>query len=1258
MSAIDFVVRTSAGGSERGAVSSNGDNAVIDVMQAQEISINLRQSDVRAYQRVGQDLEITLSDGRVIALVNYFAPGGGDSRLFISADGYLNEVTLSEGDDGAVYAQYGPTAEWGKWSPSDDLIFLEGTEVAGPVGDEDEQVSMLGAGLLGGGSLLGLAGAGAAVVATGAMLDGEDGATRVPPTIDQDGDIVLGGDGVTSTSDPITISGTATPGSTVDVTIGDVTLSTTSGENGTWNVVFEGENFPTDGSHAVVVVVTEPDGTETTLTGPDVVIDTTPPAADVTEGTVGSGDAFNAEEFEDGVELSGTGENGATITVTVEGEERETTVVDGAWSVVFEKGTLPEGEYDADVTIVAEDPAGNTTTVHDSVRIDTVPNDVTISTDVIEGEGVINAAEAADGVDVVGTATPGAEVVVTFQGQTQTVTATTDGNWTATFDGTALKSGEYDTDITATSTDAAGNVNTTTGTVKVDTVVRDFSVTSTTGGADGVINAAEAAQGLNVTGTVEPGSTVTLTLGGQAVNAVVAADGSWTATFAPGQIPSGTQVADMVATATDAAGNTATLTNQISVDRDPNALTINTGAIEGADGIVNAAEAADGVQITGTATPGAAVAVTFQGVTQTVTAHSATGTWTSTFDGTTLPTGHTDLGVSATSTDAAGNVATTNGTVRVDNEVQGFAVTSQTGGADGVINATEAGAGLVVTGSGEPGSSVSVKLGTQTVQAIVEADGSWVAGFDASQIAEGTYVTQMVATATDAAGNTSVLTSDVNVDTVAGLLTINGSRIGGDGTINYDEAQAGVLVTGQALAGTEVTVTLDGVEHKVIAGAGNVWQTTYATSEITPGTHPAEATATITDAAGNTAKVNATVQVDTVVDNLNMSPPNVATGSDGKDVINDAISKAGFDVTGTVEPGSTVSVTIDGVVQTAVVDAAGNWTASFPSGALPDGEYDARIVVDVKDAAGNVSSISDTVRVDTLVNTLSRADDQFGDDTVINAAEARNGATLTGEVEPGSSVKVDVLGKSYDAVVAADGSWAVNIPAGDIPNASDSFNMVVTATDAAGNTSSVTDTLAIDTVVPDQPDVVGYFREGTGYRSVTLDTPDDAVEIHRVDSGGSIDQVSVHESVDTFLGETDYHFLNDAGTATKIPDGSQLIVTSTDSADNSSSTYLVLDETRSSVVDLSNANLGDFQIETVDLRFGDRSELTLTKDMVEGLSDATDTLVVHGGADDTVTISGAVKGGTVDVDGDSHTVYMLGDSVQVLVDDDITNVII
>jgi len=195
MTAINYVARSDTGAVNRGEVSSGESVTPIWAGGGQEISLNLRQIDISGYNRNGQSLEVTLADGRIIVLDGYFGSDGEPaSRLFISADGYLNEVELVQAADGSVYAQYGPTAEWGKWSPSDDLIFLDGTEVANMNGEGDDEVSMLGAGaLLGGTGLLGAAGAGAAALGVAAVVGGVDdsGPPRIDPSVVTEGSIVI-----------------------------------------------------------------------------------------------------------------------------------------------------------------------------------------------------------------------------------------------------------------------------------------------------------------------------------------------------------------------------------------------------------------------------------------------------------------------------------------------------------------------------------------------------------------------------------------------------------------------------------------------------------------------------------------------------------------------------------------------------------------------------------------------------------------------------------------------------------------------------------------------------------------------------------------------------------------------------------------------------------------------------------------------------------------------------------------------------------
>ena len=77
-------------------------------------------------------------------------------------------------------------------------------------------------------------------------------------------------------------------------------------------------------------------------------------------------------------------------------------------------------------------------------------------------------------------------------------------------------------------------------------------------GGDDLINAAEAAGGITVSGTAEIGST--LTVNGVAVT--VDASGGWTTSVAP----AGDGPLTVTAVATDAAGNTATATHALTVD--------------------------------------------------------------------------------------------------------------------------------------------------------------------------------------------------------------------------------------------------------------------------------------------------------------------------------------------------------------------------------------------------------------------------------------------------------------------------------------------------------------------------------------------------------------------------------------------------------------------------------------------------------------------------------------------------------------------
>ena len=123
--------------------------------------------------------------------------------------------------------------------------------------------------------------------------------------------------------------------------------------------------------------------------------------------------------------------------------------------------------------------------------------------------------------------------------------------------------------------------------------------------ADGIINIAEAAGPVSITGTVsgdvQDGDTVTLTVNGTDYTGLVAAGAFSIAVPGSALLADGDLTVEASVTTTDAAGNstTASDTESYSLDQTAPAAAISLDAIT-ADGIINIAEAAGPVSITGT----------------------------------------------------------------------------------------------------------------------------------------------------------------------------------------------------------------------------------------------------------------------------------------------------------------------------------------------------------------------------------------------------------------------------------------------------------------------------------------------------------------------------------------------------------------------------------------------------------------------------------------------------------------------------------
>ncbi|NUF13721.1 hypothetical protein HUN21_18015, partial [Acinetobacter oleivorans] len=303
------------------------------------------------------------------------------------------------------------------------------------------------------------------------------------------------------------------------------------------------------------------------------------------------------------------------------------------------------------------------------------------------------------------------------------------------------------------------------------------------------------------------------------------------------------------------------------------------------------------------------------GQTYTATVDSAAGTWTVSVPGSDL-TADADKTIDAkvTFTDAVGNSSTVN-----DTQTYTVDTTAPNAPVLDPINATDP-----VTGTAEPGSTVTVSFPDGTTATVVAGpDGTWSVP-NPGDLTDGQTVT---ATATDPAGNTSlpgsgVVSADITAPVVAldDVLT-NDSTPALTGTVNDPTAT--------------VVVTVDGTDYPATNNGDGTWTLADNTLPVlTDGPHTI--TVTATDPAGNVGSDTAIVTVDTTAPNAPVLDPINATDP----------------VTGTAEPGSTVTVSFpDGTTATVVAGTDGSWSVPNP-GDLTDGQT---VTATATDPAGNTS---------------------------------------------------------------------------------------------------------------------------------------------------------------------------------------------------------------------------------------------------------------------------------------------------------------
>ncbi|KSI84021.1 Ig-like domain repeat protein [Pseudomonas aeruginosa] len=1061
------------------------ENGILKLSQSSNVALDVAPESVAGYSKSGSDLIVQLKTGESVRIANFYAEGQPSSQLFLADKDKLVAVDLPPvAADGPLMAGY---------IPQESLAGFE---------------SLTGAGVLGGMSagtalLVGAAAIGAGVAISNSSGGGGGGGSSVPP----DTTPPKAASGLKIAPDGSSISGQAEAGASVGIdTNGDgkPDLTVIADANGNFTAPL---NPPLTNGQTVTVVVTDPAG------------NASPPAQVTAPDTTAPAPATDVQVAPDGSSVTGKAEPGSTVGVDTDGDgQPDTTVVVGPGGS-FEVPLNPPLTNGETVTVIVTDPAGNNSTPVTVEAPDTTApapaTDVQVAPD---GSSVTGNAEpgATVGVDTDGDGQPDTTVVVgpggSFEvplnppltnGETVTVIVTDPAGNSSTpvtaeapdfpdapqvnaSNGSVL-SGTAEAGVTIvitdgngnpigqTSADANGNWSFTPGSqlpdgTVVNVVARDAAGNSspaTSITVDGVAPNApvvEPSNGSELSGTAEPGSSVTLTDGnGNPIGQTTAdANGNWS--FTPSTpLPDGT-VVNVVAR--DAAGNSSP----------PASVTVD--AVAPATPTV---DPSNGTTLSGTAEPGATVTLTDGNgnpIGQVIA--DGSGNWTFT-PSTPLPNGTV---VNATATDPSGN-ASSPASVTVD------AVAPATP----VVNPSN---GTTLSGTAEPGATVTLTDGNGNPIGQVTADGSGNWSFTpTTPLPNGTVVN---ATATDASGNTSA-GSSVTVDSVAPATPVinpsngttlsgtaepgssvtltdgNGNPIGqvtADGSGNWSFTPSTPLADGTVVNATATdpagntsgqgSTTVDGVAPTTptvnlsngssLSGTAEPGSTVILTDGN--GNPIAEVTA---DGSGNwtytpsTPIANGTVVNVVAQDAAGNSSPGASVTVDSQAPAAPVLNPSnGTTLSGTAEPGATVTLT-DGngnPIGQVTADGSGNWSFT-PGTPLANGTV---VNATASDPTGNTSAPASTT-VDSVAPAAP----------VVNPS---NGAEISGTAEPGATVTLTDGSGNPIGQVTADGSgnWSFTpstpLADGTVVNA--------TATDPAGNTGGQGST-TVDAIAPATPTV-------------------------------------------------------------------------------------------------------------------------------------------------------------------------------------------
>ncbi|PSV00881.1 Ig-like domain-containing protein [Photobacterium kishitanii] len=826
--------------------------------------------------------------------------------------------------------------------------------------------------------------------------------------------------------------------------------------------------------------------------------------------------------------FSGTGENGAVITLVINKKTYSTTVSGKTWKIeIPASDALNDGDYVASLSTT--DRANNHIDHPDmKITIDTV-NVVTIVLDSASDTGRSSSdAITSDKTPLVsGDFEKGASIEIIIDGTkhytiNNGIVVTANGKWSLQIpNDSQLEEGNHT--VTVVSTDVAGTVAKDNLNLVVDSKAPAGSTvrfTSGTSSVDGLSKDKKA----TFSGHAEKDAQIIVEVDGIKQSGFVAVknNGSWDYKYDK-DLTDGTHSFTFVIY--DAAGNKESISKVVNIDTGTTvSAKLDTSMDLGGsktDGITSAHE---NIIISGLGEAGASIKLNINGAVFNATV-SKGGTWeinVGSLDGGKPDGVLYDYDVIAT--DLAGNQKTVHGKLTVDTvdpdqpTVSIVAASDSATKGDWKTNAKE----VVIAGGANPKDTIVVLVDGSSHK-MKNSNGSW--SLDLGEIKDGLHKISVITE--DIAGNKSQVDQVLDVKRT---LSVDGSVTHdndtgtdrADGITKYHRPEMSGLTNPDALVKVVISGKDGDIEFNVTAGKDGKWEIANSdySKYLQDGIYNVSITAS--DAYGNSASHKITIHVDSTIDisakldetsNTGIVKSDNLTIDESPRISGKVLSNKDFVRVEILDSKGSVVEIINASVQ-----EDGKWFVD-PSTKLTDGTYTAHAVV--SDIAGNekVSDVKFTVDLTPPKNLnyalTASTNTGAADDLTTQVRKP----TLHGVVEKGCSVTVVVDGHTYNARVEKDGRWTCeitdNLTDGELP-----FDVI--AKDAAGNKLTKSDKLVID----NKNSLHLEFKDGedTGISKTDGNTKDDTPVVEGKTDSWSVITISAmvdgnHKSFEHRCGE-------------------------------------------------------------------------------------------------------------------------------------------